>query len=174
MGGDARVLAERINAWALAEGIERQAELEVVRALGVPLGQGFLLGRPAATWDPRPEEHARRIRSMGKPNGVAESSVGPLVESAPTVSLRDLLAGAAPAAEMAVVVDDDGCPVGHVRPGLPPVLGGRGPLRAIGRPADRRWDPVLCVDAVGRLTGIIRLERLIAKLADDRHEGETT
>lgn len=88
---------------------------------------------------------------------------------------------------MAVVVDDDGCPVGHVRPGLPPVLGGRGPLRvkateavrevalrAIGRPADRRWDPVLCVDAVGRLTGIIHLERLIAKLADDRHEGEAT
>ena len=31
----------------LAEGIETEAELATVRALGVELGQGYLLGRPA-------------------------------------------------------------------------------------------------------------------------------
>ena len=36
----------------IAEGIERVAELDTLRALGVSLGQGYLLGRPcpAATW----------------------------------------------------------------------------------------------------------------------------
>jgi EAL domain-containing protein (putative c-di-GMP-specific phosphodiesterase class I) len=32
----------------LAEGIETEAELAALRVLGVTLGQGFLLGRPAA------------------------------------------------------------------------------------------------------------------------------
>lgn len=31
----------------LAEGIERTAELDTLKALGVPYGQGYLLGRPA-------------------------------------------------------------------------------------------------------------------------------
>ena len=32
----------------LAEGIERRSDLATVTALGVDLGQGYLLGRPAA------------------------------------------------------------------------------------------------------------------------------
>jgi EAL domain-containing protein (putative c-di-GMP-specific phosphodiesterase class I) len=39
----------RIGAQIVAEGVERRAELNSLRALGVPYGQGFLLGRPAAT-----------------------------------------------------------------------------------------------------------------------------
>jgi len=38
----------RIGAHLLAEGIERRADLAALRELGVELGQGFLLGRPAA------------------------------------------------------------------------------------------------------------------------------
>jgi predicted signal transduction protein with EAL and GGDEF domain len=36
----------------IAEGIETPAELDMLRTLGVPLGQGYLLGRPspAGTW----------------------------------------------------------------------------------------------------------------------------
>jgi EAL domain-containing protein (putative c-di-GMP-specific phosphodiesterase class I) len=32
----------------IAEGIETEAELRTLADLGVPLGQGWLLGRPAA------------------------------------------------------------------------------------------------------------------------------
>lgn len=39
--------AHEINAEIIAEGIETQAELECVRGLGVQLGQGFALARPA-------------------------------------------------------------------------------------------------------------------------------
>jgi EAL domain-containing protein (putative c-di-GMP-specific phosphodiesterase class I) len=38
----------RIGARLLAEGIEKRADLAMVTALGVDLGQGYLLGRPAA------------------------------------------------------------------------------------------------------------------------------
>ena len=38
----------RIGARLLAEGIEKRSDLAVVAALGVDLGQGYLLGRPAA------------------------------------------------------------------------------------------------------------------------------
>ncbi len=46
--GSLAALGERIDAELIAEGIERRAELESLRSLGVPWGQGFLLGRPAA------------------------------------------------------------------------------------------------------------------------------
>jgi EAL domain-containing protein (putative c-di-GMP-specific phosphodiesterase class I) len=36
----------------IAEGIETESELAVLRSLDIPLGQGYLLGRPApiAAW----------------------------------------------------------------------------------------------------------------------------
>ena len=39
--------AHEVGAQVIAEGIEEPAELETLRALGVPLGQGYLIGRPA-------------------------------------------------------------------------------------------------------------------------------
>ena len=44
--------SSRIGARLLAEGIERRADLARLTALGVELGQGYLLGKPAA--DPAP------------------------------------------------------------------------------------------------------------------------
>lgn len=50
----------RIGARLLAEGIERRADLAMITALGVDLGQGFLLGRPLAEpASPRPIETLR-------------------------------------------------------------------------------------------------------------------
>jgi EAL domain-containing protein (putative c-di-GMP-specific phosphodiesterase class I) len=46
--GSLATLGERIDAELIAEGIETRGELESLRGLGVPWGQGFLLGRPAA------------------------------------------------------------------------------------------------------------------------------
>jgi diguanylate cyclase (GGDEF)-like protein len=42
--------AERTGGHLVAEGIETEAELETLAALGVDLVQGFLLGRPAPPW----------------------------------------------------------------------------------------------------------------------------
>jgi EAL domain-containing protein (putative c-di-GMP-specific phosphodiesterase class I) len=51
----------RIGARVLAEGIERRADLAMLTGLGVDLGQGFLLGRPAAEpGSPRQLEPRRR------------------------------------------------------------------------------------------------------------------
>jgi len=41
-------LAEACGSLIIAEGIETEAELAVVRDLGVPFGQGYLIGRPGA------------------------------------------------------------------------------------------------------------------------------
>ncbi|MEL7060648.1 MAG: EAL domain-containing protein [Acidobacteriota bacterium] len=50
-----RTLAHKIGAQPIAEGIETESELECVRALGVGLGQGYLLARPvgAAEFGPQ-------------------------------------------------------------------------------------------------------------------------
>jgi EAL domain-containing protein (putative c-di-GMP-specific phosphodiesterase class I) len=56
----------RIGAQLLAEGIEKRADLQALRTLGVELGQGYLLGRPAAM--PQPP---RRLDVLGN---VVESS----------------------------------------------------------------------------------------------------
>ncbi|HTV25448.1 MAG TPA: EAL domain-containing protein, partial [Polyangiaceae bacterium] len=45
-------LGARLDAWLLAEGIETEAELRVLRQLGVPLGQGYFLARPGPPWAP--------------------------------------------------------------------------------------------------------------------------
>ena len=38
--------ARKMNTQVIAEGIESEEELKTLRALRVPFGQGFLLGRP--------------------------------------------------------------------------------------------------------------------------------
>jgi EAL domain-containing protein (putative c-di-GMP-specific phosphodiesterase class I) len=71
----------RIGARLLAEGIEKRADLEALRSLGVELGQGYLLGRPAAMPMPprrldvfgdaiaRATEHAARITKRRTSSG---------------------------------------------------------------------------------------------------------
>jgi EAL domain-containing protein (putative c-di-GMP-specific phosphodiesterase class I) len=44
--------AGRIDAWLLAEGMETAAELAAFMRLGVPLGQGWVLGRPSPGFAP--------------------------------------------------------------------------------------------------------------------------
>jgi diguanylate cyclase (GGDEF)-like protein len=46
------VFARRIQADVCCEGIETPGELAALAALGVKLGQGYLLGRPSAPWAP--------------------------------------------------------------------------------------------------------------------------
>jgi EAL domain-containing protein (putative c-di-GMP-specific phosphodiesterase class I) len=48
-----RHFAHELGTTLIAEGIETDAELQTLRALDVPLGQGYLLGRPQPIPDPR-------------------------------------------------------------------------------------------------------------------------
>lgn len=44
------VMGKKINAQIIAEGVQTRQELEVLRELGVTMGQGYLFGHPAATF----------------------------------------------------------------------------------------------------------------------------
>jgi PAS domain S-box-containing protein len=57
--------AMRVRCTVIAEGIERPAELAMLAELGVPLGQGYLLGRPVpdAAWERQRVGRARRPAS---------------------------------------------------------------------------------------------------------------
>jgi EAL domain-containing protein (putative c-di-GMP-specific phosphodiesterase class I) len=63
--------AERRHATVLAEGIDSEAQLEMARAAGATLGQGFMLGEPGPLPDPLPTP-GRPLRlsgSGGDPSG---------------------------------------------------------------------------------------------------------
>lgn len=53
----------RLDAWLVAEGVEREADLDALLRLGVRLAQGYLLGRPGLGWGQLDEGVARHIRS---------------------------------------------------------------------------------------------------------------
>ena len=49
-----KAFSDSIGSQIIAEGIERQGELDALLELGIELGQGYLLGRPAPTFLPPP------------------------------------------------------------------------------------------------------------------------
>lgn len=57
--------AGRAGCEVIAEGIEEKAELEMLRELGIGLGQGYLLGRPTPL--PRPSDSTRRRGPASRP-----------------------------------------------------------------------------------------------------------
>ena len=52
----------RLGSRLLAEGVERPGELDAINRLGVPLAQGWLLGRPSLRWSELPADVATAIR----------------------------------------------------------------------------------------------------------------
>ena len=64
----------RIGARLLAEGIERRSDLAVVTELGVDLGQGYLLGRPAS--EPAPPRSMEKLRRRPPGAWLARASHG--------------------------------------------------------------------------------------------------
>jgi EAL domain-containing protein (putative c-di-GMP-specific phosphodiesterase class I) len=62
----------RIGAQLVAEGVERRAELEALRALGVRFGQGFLIGRPAPT-----PQRPRKLSSLTDIAAAREATLHP-------------------------------------------------------------------------------------------------
>ena len=50
-----RIMADKIDAPLIAEGVETQDELETVRKIGVDYVQGHLLARPSAAFQLAPD-----------------------------------------------------------------------------------------------------------------------
>jgi EAL domain-containing protein (putative c-di-GMP-specific phosphodiesterase class I) len=65
----------RIGAHLLAEGIERRADLSTLKSLGVELGQGYLLGRPAV--DPAPPRQLDRPIRARRTAANADKTLNP-------------------------------------------------------------------------------------------------
>ncbi|HEU4974951.1 MAG TPA: EAL domain-containing protein [Baekduia sp.] len=177
------LFTSRMDAWLLAEGVETAAELEALLALGIPLAQGWFLGRPQPGLGPASEESVALCRAAGT-RGVRFGWLGELVLPATA-----LPAGASDA-ELArarleqtpgrhvVCVDEHDRPVALVRasgrtPVRRPVLAvtpgdelGPTAMRALARDEGDRYDPIALCDERGRLVGVIPVERLFARLAD--------
>lgn len=173
--------AGRLDAWLLVEGIERRRELEAFIRLGVPLAQGYLLGRPAPPWIGLDADLGLLIReTAGRRAHDADVVVG-LIEFAPSVPVGRVSAArqrflADPGLDLMVVVDDHHGPVGLLmrddalagRPLKRPVqrVGPTTPVaelaaRSMARERGHRFDPSLCCDSRGRYVGLVRLERVV-------------
>ena len=178
-------LASRIDAWVVAEGIERLEELDALIRMRVPLGQGYAFGRPGPGMAELEAEMAGHIRDRYRP-AARELQVASLIEAVPTlpepVSSRALnvLFDRRPGPEYIALVDGQGRPSGIVRREdharqdgpvrslmlvtreMPLAAVGR---RAMARPTARRFDPIMCCDEAGRYAGLVRIERIIDALA---------
>ena len=180
--------AGRLDACLLVEGVERLEELGAFIRLGVPLAQGWLFGRGTAGWSELPDGMGDHVRLLGAQARQVEV-VGSLVERAVTVpdgehDVARALLSADPGLELVVVVDGHERPLEFVRRGH---RGGEQPgatattpigmrvgqsdslvdvaTRAMTRQRAVRFDPAVCVDDVGRLLGIVPVERITLRLA---------
>jgi EAL domain-containing protein (putative c-di-GMP-specific phosphodiesterase class I) len=163
--------AGRIDAWLLAEGLETAAELAAFARLGVPLGQGWLLGRPAATFLPLAPAVVdlvsaqvararltdsvasllRPVRQMEEADGTEIPPavlVGPLGEPL-SLLLSDLRTAEVYTAPVSLRV--------HPSADITETL-----QRALTRSPAQRFDPVLCTDPTGQVLGLLRVEDLAA------------
>jgi len=171
--------ASRVDAWILAEGVERVEELDALVALGVPLVQGYCLARPGPAWQPIGLDVAHRLAS--KPPVTHQSIIRDIVEPAATASSTETAAaafGENPALQSVVligehlrpvaVLDPAAAAVGMVSPGMRVNLDtpiSEALARSMTRDRDSRFDPLLVTDNAGRFAGIARMERLITALA---------
>jgi EAL domain-containing protein (putative c-di-GMP-specific phosphodiesterase class I) len=175
--------SDRLDAFLLAEGIETLSELEVLLSFGVPLGQGYLLGKPAPPWSASRPAVAGAIRNYRRQrSGVpvvaevietahvvpagAEHPAGPDVAQPGAVTV--VLADNGAVRRLGWASDLDGR---HSNTDRPLCLSPATTLpdaarRAMTRPAAERFSPLVCTDSAGRYLGVVRIERLVARLAE--------
>jgi EAL domain-containing protein (putative c-di-GMP-specific phosphodiesterase class I) len=161
--------AGRIDAWLLAEGMETTTELAAFMRLGVPLGQGWVLGRPTPGFsplDPRVADlvrgQAARVRltdsvaSLLRP--VRQSPEDSAVAVAPAVLVGPLDEPRALLLADARTGETYRSPVSlrvHLSADVLETL-----QRALTRPPAQRFEPVLVTDPTGRVLGLVRVEDL--------------
>jgi EAL domain-containing protein (putative c-di-GMP-specific phosphodiesterase class I) len=165
----------RIDAWLLAEGVETVGELAVFARLGVPLAQGWLLGRPSSHFAPLTPEVTQLVRTQVARAQLTES-VASLLRPIRQHDVGE--DGGAPAPY--VLLDDAGVPVELVLADPRTGAAYRAPVslrvppsaevaetlqRALTRPPVHRFDPVLCTDRTGAVLGLLRVEDLASAAA---------
>ena len=107
-------------------------------ALGVPLAQGYFLARPAPAFvAPAPDLAARLAARTRVVSGSVAELLEPLGDDVPRSAMTML---------PETPIEDAA-------------------LRALARPADVRFDPIVVHDELGRPVGAVRFERLVARLA---------
>ena len=176
--------AARIDAWIVAEGVERAAELAELKRLGVPLAQGWYLGRPGAPW--RPVEHdAFAFLTDAALSARSAEPLRPLVDQRPSLAAGAALdqAGglfaAFPGAAALAAPDRQGRPRllvrrtdvtrGRLEP-IPAMLVdtrmevSEALRRAMTRPLESRYDPLIAHDDLGSYVGMIGVDRLVLEL----------
>lgn len=179
--------AGRLDAWIIAEGIEKTEEMEELIRLGTPLAQGYLLGKPAAPWSelqPGVESPIRTARQrMARRDCVACAMTPVAAMDSPEKAVWYL---EREGAEVVALVDATRRPVGlayrHPLVGvrvaerlllvkaasaIGDVLG-----RAMTRPEAMRFEPLVVTDEEGKLEGVVTIDRLVrALLAKDGGAG---
>jgi EAL domain-containing protein (putative c-di-GMP-specific phosphodiesterase class I) len=174
----------RLGSRLLVEGVERLEELDAAVRLGVPLAQGWLLGRPSGRWAELPAGVGAALAERTS-HGDSSPRVGNQVDcTAPCVvhlPLVGFLPGEPP---HVVLVDDDGRPqqlwvrnpqVDGPSGWLHPVMTAEADeqahavvARAMTRPAETRFDPVACVEARGLYVGLVHVEHLVTAAVTTR------
>lgn len=187
-------LAAKLDAWIVAEGVDGEAELTALAQLQVPLVQGYVLGRAEDPWralfhetasmlqriqrrfgnDAPPASASKGAKSGHPPRGPAR--IAELIEPPVTVpQSRDW-----PKAPLVIRVDAAGRPI-EMR-----LTDDDGPrvrmeydllrvkrdatvseiaLRMTTRSERLRWDPVVVIDDLGHLQGIVFAHRIMSHLA---------
>ena len=168
-------LASSIDAWVLAEGIETDSELSRLVELEVPLGQGYLLGRPATgfanevSFEVASTIHESVVRTD------ARTTLEGLVEPAPEATLEERPVPDAARTGPEVVVDAVRRPVAldpgdGTRDRTPLVLRTSEALvttarRVASRGGDDWHHPLVITDGRGAYLGIVPVARLLEALA---------
>jgi EAL domain-containing protein (putative c-di-GMP-specific phosphodiesterase class I) len=182
-------VANRLDSFLIAEGIEETEDLEMLMRIGVPYGQGYCLARPQrgmigpelplSEWI---RAHAtRQVPLHGHEGRRLWTNLAPLLLERWEVDAEIRLRSEPDVAYLPVVTAE-GRPVGLVAREtfyrgeirlVPPLcaLAGEHPAhlakRAMARPPESRNDPILCCDEQGLYLGPISLEALVGALADD-------
>jgi EAL domain-containing protein (putative c-di-GMP-specific phosphodiesterase class I) len=168
----------RIDSWMLAEGIERQQELDALVRLGVPLGQGYLLERPTTTlWPDVQPDISAHLKSRTRARSAA-GRIAPLVEIATVRPHHEQATFGDPDLSIPVIIiDEQRHPVALWHSGREhrALLAVRGTehaadvlVRAMARPTHDRWSPLVCVTEAREVVGIVRMERLVGELLEQQ------
>lgn len=114
-------MAKASHAQVIAEGIEQHEELEALRALGVELVQGFLLGRPADIPATKSDASVIALLRKGLPREASEADLSGLMIQRPAIAATATVADVIqrfrqnPRWSAQVVADCQGKPIGIIR-----------------------------------------------------------
>lgn len=178
------MVAGRLDAWIIAEGVETAGELDELIRLRAPMAQGYYLARPTAAMEPLASAKEQEILGRVKvltPQATVESATEAVPVCGSDDEARALLSEEANI-WMAVVTDGYQRPVGLVE--RHPLLGVRTvpePLlaqcgtadvealqRALTRPPARRLDSIIAIDEQGNFVGVAPVDRLAKQVLDRR------